>query len=126
MDMLARWVALSLTLLLLGACRADTAEICGSAAAAAATSERVEMVPAPSPGGATLGTFPVGQGPIVIAFDGTNIWVANKFSDSLTKLSLTGTTLGTYAVGPSPEGIAFDGCHMWVTSYPGSNAVTVL
>ncbi len=30
-----------------------------------------------SPSGATLGTFAVGSGPVGIAFDGTNMWVAN-------------------------------------------------
>jgi hypothetical protein len=68
-----------------------------------------------------LGTFSVGAGPEGIAFDGTNMWVANYGDDTVTKLSPTGATLGTYAV---PGGnIAFDGCHMWAVN--GSDGTTV-
>jgi DNA-binding beta-propeller fold protein YncE len=35
--------------------------------------------------GVVLGTFPVGNAPAGIAFDGANIWVAN-LSNSVTKL----------------------------------------
>ena len=71
-----------------------------------------------SPAGATLGTFAVGDGPGGIAFDGTNMWVANGYdaSNTVTELSPTGATLGTFAVGTSPHGIAFDGTNMWVAN----------
>jgi hypothetical protein len=36
--------------------------------------------------GAAQGTFLVGSGANGIAFDGANIWVANYFSDSVSKL----------------------------------------
>jgi len=35
--------------------------------------------------GANLGTFAVGFNPEGVAFDGANIWVANKGSNSVTK-----------------------------------------
>ncbi len=67
----------------------------------------------------------MGDGPIGIAFDGTNMWVTNGSSTTVTKLSPTGATLGTFSVGSSPQGLAFDGTHMWVANY-GSNDVTEL
>jgi DNA-binding beta-propeller fold protein YncE len=36
--------------------------------------------------GATVGTFTVGVWPDGVAFDGTNIWVVNEFSNSVTKI----------------------------------------
>jgi DNA-binding beta-propeller fold protein YncE len=72
-----------------------------------------------------LGTFAVGTQPVAIAFDGTNMWVANYGSNNVTKLSPSGATLGTFAVGDGPMGIAFDGTNMWVTN-AGSNNVTKL
>jgi len=36
--------------------------------------------------GAFLGTFTVGLNPIGMAFDGANIWVANMFSGTVSKL----------------------------------------
>src|SRR5574337_64298 len=45
-------------------------------------------------------TFTVGFQPYEVAFDGTNIWVTNSGSVSITKLRASdGTVLGTYAVG---------------------------
>jgi uncharacterized protein (TIGR03437 family) len=61
-----------------------------------------------------------------LAFDGTNIWVANQSSNDVTKpLASTGATVGTYAAGTSPSGIAFDGVNIWVTNQ-GSNSMTKL
>ncbi len=57
--MLARWVALSLTLLVLGACHEETAEIWGSAAAIAG--ERVEVVPAPGHAAIGMRTLHLGR-----------------------------------------------------------------
>ena len=78
-----------------------------------------------SPAGATLGTFPVGVGPDAIAFDGTNMWVANGGNDNVTELSPAGATLGTFALGDNPYGLAFDGTNMWA-SVMGSNSVAKL
>jgi DNA-binding beta-propeller fold protein YncE len=36
--------------------------------------------------GKVLGTFSVGRGPEGVAFDGANIWVANLFSKSVSKM----------------------------------------
>ncbi len=68
------------------------------------------------------GTFSVGQGPRGLAFDGTNIWVTNSGSNTVTELNAsTGTTVGTYPVGTYPWGIAFDGTNIWVANAFNNN-----
>ena len=63
-------------------------------------------------------TFGVGGFPQGVAFDGTNIWVANYHDSTVTKLlAATGRVVGTYAAGSGPLGIAFDGANIWVASY---------
>jgi DNA-binding beta-propeller fold protein YncE len=39
--------------------------------------------------GAVVGTYAVGSEPYGVAFDGTNIWVANSGSNSVTKIGAT-------------------------------------
>jgi DNA-binding beta-propeller fold protein YncE len=57
----------------------------------------------------------VGSQPMGVSFDGANIWVANEFSNNVTKLRASdGATLGTFAV-MRPFGVAFDGANIWVT-----------
>ena len=75
--------------------------------------------------GAILGTFAVGSRPYGVAFDGTDIWVANQSSSTVTKLDPSGTTLGTFAVGTFPSYVAFDGTDIWVTD-TGNATVTKL
>ena len=70
-------------------------------------------------------TYPMAP-PLALAFDGTNIWVANSQSTTVTELSAsTGAVLGTYTVGTQPFGVAFDGANIWVTS-GGNGTVTEL
>ena len=70
--------------------------------------------------GEELGTFRVGTGPVGIAFDGVNIWVANNNrgvgNGSVTELNANGEVLGTFTVGRVPNGVAFDGAYIWVTN----------
>src|SRR5579864_4684130 len=67
-------------------------------------------------------SFPVGGGPEGVAFDGSSIWVANSFTNSVTKLAANdGTVLGTFPVGGEPYGIAFDGANIWVSGLLGQN-----
>ena len=69
---------------------------------------------------------PVGTSPQGVAFDGTNIWVANSGSANVTKINAaTDTTVGTYPVLAGPSGLAFDGTNIWVTDR-GANKVTKL
>ena len=69
--------------------------------------------------GAVLGTYSVGNGPLGVAFDGANIWVANSADGMVRKLqATTGAVLGTFHVGNfgGAVGLAFDGANIWVTS----------
>ena len=58
----------------------------------------------------------VGKHPVALVFDGTNVWVANTFDDSLMKLSPDGSVAGTFPVGKGPAALAFDGEHFWVAN----------
>jgi hypothetical protein len=65
--------------------------------------------------------FPIGVNPQEMAFDGSNIWVVNGGSNSVTKFSASdGTVLGTYSVGSGPNEVLFDGANIWVANISGS------
>jgi hypothetical protein len=67
-------------------------------------------------------TLAVGNAPFGVAFDGASIWVANAFSDNVSKLRASdGATLGTFAVGDSPRAVAFDGANIWVANAGSGN-----
>ena len=59
------------------------------------------MAQTPTTDAATVTTsqttsFSVGEGPEAVVFDGANIWVANQFSNTLSKVRVSdGVTLGT-------------------------------
>jgi hypothetical protein len=49
--------------------------------------------------------------------NGANIWVANRASNTVTKLRASdGALQGTFSVGISPSSVAFDGANIWVTN----------
>ena len=57
----------------------------------------------------------VGANPVALAFDGTNIWVVNQGSGTVTRLRASdGVVLATLPVGSSPLAVLFDGTSMWV------------
>jgi YVTN family beta-propeller protein len=59
-----------------------------------------------------------------IAFDGTNVWVTNNGSNTVSKIQpSTMTVLATYSTGSQPYGIVFDGTTMWVSNQ-GSGTIT--
>jgi alpha-tubulin suppressor-like RCC1 family protein len=71
-------------------------------------------------------TFPVGYGPLGLAFDGVNMWVARRDDNpDVTELSPSGAVLGNYIADSEPAAIAFDGANMWVANR-GSDDVTEL
>lgn len=71
-------------------------------------------------------SFSVGSNPRGIAFDGANIWVANRNGNTVTKLRASdGASLGAFAVGGGPFGVAFDGANVWVAR-ESSDSVTKL
>ena len=66
--------------------------------------------------------FNVGKFPIGVTFDGTNIWVANGGSNTVTRLRASdGAIVGTFSVGEFPIGLAFDGANIWVTNSDSDN-----
>ncbi len=66
------------------------------------------------------------QKPVGVAFDGTNIWVANDHSNNVTVLRASnGAVLGTFAVGSNPEGVGFGGANIWVAN-TASNTLSKL
>jgi DNA-binding beta-propeller fold protein YncE len=66
----------------------------------------------------------VGNLPSALAFDGTNVWVANNGSNTFTRyLATTGAAVGSaVTVGSQPIALAFDGTNVWVANY-GSNYI---
>jgi hypothetical protein len=76
-------------------------------------------------GAPTLATYPVGDQPRALLFDGQAMWVANYFDNTLTKLAASGCAgssqdcglaLGTFPVDSLPSAMAFDGDRLWVAS----------
>ena len=70
-------------------------------------------------------TYAVGDEPRALLFDGSSLWVANFFDNSLTKLAASdcgaapdgcGQSLGTFEVDDLPVALAFDGDNLWVAS----------
>ena len=58
-----------------------------------------------------------------IAFDGTNIWVANRDDDTVSVINAsTGTLVHTISLGGSPYSVGYDGLNMWVAD-DGDNKV---
>jgi hypothetical protein len=70
-------------------------------------------------------TYPVGNNPLGVAFDGTNIWVSNAGNGTVSELTSKGAVVGTYTVGSSPLSLVFDGTNIWVGS-TGSGYITEL
>ena len=73
---------------------------------------------------AHAGTFTTRTNPNGVAYDGTNIWVANYGSSTVSKINpINGVILDDYATGSGPEGVAFDGSNIWVAN-ANSNTVS--
>ncbi|MBI4337693.1 MAG: hypothetical protein HY683_07715 [Chloroflexi bacterium] len=78
----------------------------------------------PSNGGVQCST-PVGSGPMVLAFDGTNVWVGETglgAVDAIVKIGANCGVLQRFSTPDGPLNAAFDGQHLWV-SYSDSNLV---
>jgi sugar lactone lactonase YvrE len=67
--------------------------------------------------GMVVGTFAVGQYPLGIAFDGTNMWIACAADNSLNEVSTDGVLLRRVKIPAEPGDVAFDGTHIWVTGF---------
>ena len=92
-----------------------------SSANAAQTAPELQSPAKASEGAAA---FDVGKFPIGVVSDGTNIWVANGGSNTVTKLrARDGVVLGTFRVGKFPIGLAFDGTNIWVANGESNNVM---
>ena len=67
--------------------------------------------------------YATGIDPHGVAFDGTNIWITNGSSKTVSKMDPANGTKVDYATGTNPWGAAFDGTNIWITNY-GSNTVS--
>src|SRR4051794_36231844 len=76
----------------------------------------------------TIQTFPVGDQPEALAFDGANVWVTNALDNTVTKLRASdGAPQGTFAVvGSFPQWITFDGTNVWVSNTSSDNVTKLL
>src|SRR5512134_3186499 len=69
----------------------------------------------PDSGTVVDGTTPTASarsspGPEAVAFDGTYIWIAQKYANTVTRVrAANGTVAGTFAVGTRPVALAYDG-----------------
>ena len=71
-------------------------------------------------------TITVGTQPIGVASDGTNIYVTNQGSNSVSVIDpATNTEPTTITVGTNPEVVAYDGTNIWVTNN-GDDSVSKL
>jgi hypothetical protein len=75
----------------------------------------------------TIESFPVGNYPSYLTFDGANVWVTNGGpTSSVTKLRASdGERLGVFPVAKNPAHLTFDGENIWVACDNG-NAITKL
>ena len=63
---------------------------------------------------ANVESFPAGNFPRALAFDGHHVWVVNLTSNSVSKITREGQTVGEYPAGTLPQSIVFDGENLWV------------
>jgi len=62
-------------------------------------------------------TAATGSNPSGIVFDGSNLWVANHGSGTITRhRAIDGALQATVSVGSGPAALAFDGVYVWVAN----------
>jgi YVTN family beta-propeller protein len=70
--------------------------------------------------------YAVGSGAEFSAFDGTHVWVANQFSNTVSKLNISsGSVVGDYPLTGNPLGIAYDGRSIWVSRFAANDVVAL-
>lgn len=67
--------------------------------------------------------FATGDHPYGVAYDGTSVWVGNRYDDTVSRIDPLSGTKTNFAAGDDPRGIAYDGSNIWVANY-GSNTVS--
>lgn len=67
-----------------------------------------------STGGDILGDYPVDAGPLSLAFDGQDVWVAHQQSQTLIRVDPSnGGILDRYILPGEPSALIFDGAQLW-------------
>ena len=62
-------------------------------------------------------TYATGTNPYGVAFDGTNIWITNINSNTVSKMNpADGTKVDYTTTGTNPIGVAFDGTNIWIAN----------
>jgi uncharacterized repeat protein (TIGR03803 family) len=62
-------------------------------------------------------SFVIGKEPRGIAFDGDDLWVANRDDNNVIELRASdGVVVRTVAVRGAPDGVIFDGANIWVVN----------
>src|SRR5688572_18865392 len=65
-------------------------------------------------------------GPEAVTFDGTYVWVATQFNDSITRIRVSdGTLAGTFVVGKRPVALLYAAGSVWVANLLSNNVTKV-
>lgn len=71
-------------------------------------------------------TITVGNIPTGMAYDGSNVWVANYNDGTISRIDpATNTVTATVTVGSTPYAVTFDGSSLWVTNQGGGTVTKV-
>jgi streptogramin lyase len=68
------------------------------------------------------------DGSIALAFDGTNVWVANSATDNLTRVNAATGSTTTFALpagASGPRDVLFDGVFLWTANYYSDNLTRI-
>src|SRR6185369_16913492 len=67
--------------------------------------------------GGDLSAPATSTGPEAVTFDGTYVWIASQFSDSVTRVRVSdGTLAGTFTVGKRPVALLYAAGSVWVAN----------
>ena len=65
-------------------------------------------------------------GPESVAFDGTYVWVATQFNNSITRVRVSDSTLaGTFVVGKRPVALLYAAGYIWCANLLGNSVTKV-
>ncbi|MBI5088124.1 MAG: hypothetical protein HZB15_04480, partial [Actinobacteria bacterium] len=61
-------------------------------------------------------TFPAGTNPWDVAFDGTDVWFTNIFTNRVSRMDPRTGARVDFPAGAEPRDLIFDGSHIWITN----------
>lgn len=75
--------------------------------------------------GQIVAQYATQQNPLGGCSDGTNVWVSNRQSGTVSKFNIvSGAMVGSYSAGSNPLAMCFDGSNVWVTNFTPATSVT--